>query len=355
MCHFVTSEDCLRQDFHLSSGQKQVNITRQDVGGEHTRDLSAGAGTDGRGPRFARWSAAHQETYQVLWHVDIVPLPETALFPCPMTLGVQATSDRRYEAEGRWRPEQDYCYFCYTLDGIGGFADRQGVHHLSAGEGFLIEIADPDTRYFYPGADERPWRFLAFNFRGLAARAMVRGLVGQYGSLYRLGLQSSVILRLLAFQTSPYTTIHPHTVDGTELVFELLLALAAAARAREAPNPAMGLLRRALELIDTELEHNMSVATLASLTGVNREYLSRAFHKGLGQSPQQVIREMKMRRASFLLKDSGVPIKQIADRLGYSDYTNFIRAFRQITGMTPHDFRLRGSIPLPQPFRRPAD
>jgi len=41
-----------------------------------------------------------------------------------------------------------------------------------------------------------------------------------------------------------------------------------------------------------------------------------------------------------------------AERLGYSDYTNFIRAFRQVTGKTPHDFRLNGWITLPKPFQR---
>ena len=257
-----------------------------------------------QGPRFAHWSASHQETYQSLWHVDVMPLPEMPLFPCPMSIGVQATDDTRYQAEGRWRPEQDYCYFCYTLSGRGGFADRQGVHTLLEGDGFLIEIADPNTRYFYPASGDRPWRFLAFNFRGLAARAMVREMVGQHGSLYRLGPQSPIILRLLAFEASPYGTIYPHALDGAELVLELLLALAAEARTREAPDPAMGLIRRALAVIDSELEQGLSVATLAGRTGVNREYLSRSFQKCLGQPPQQVIREMKMRRAGFLLKDT---------------------------------------------------
>lgn len=336
----------------MSRGQEQTGTVRQDGDGESPLDFPAVA--EGAG-RFGHWGAAHQLTYKPLWHVDVVPLPEMPLFPAPMSIGVHMTRDTRYLAEGRWRPEQDYCYFCYTLDGVGGFADRQGVHHLSEGEGFLIEIADPETRYFYPAVGDRPWRFLAFNFRGLTARAMVRELVRQYGSLYRLGLQSPVILRLLAFQASPYMTIHPHALDGAELVLELLLALTAEAREREAPDPAMGLIRRALEVIDSELECGLSVAMLAGRTGVNREHLSRSFQKCLHQSPQQVIRGMKIRRASFLLKDTGVPIKQIADRLGYSDYTNFIRAFRQVTGMTPHDFRLRGSIPLPQPFHGRTD
>ena len=342
----------------MSSDESGAGAARRDEG--EGLGLPAAAPPTEGGPRFESrrfetWSATHQQTYRPLWHVDILPLPEMSLFPCPMSIGAQVTDDPRYQAEGRWRPEQDYCYFCYTLEGVGGFADAHGVHHLSAGDCFLTEISDPGTRYFYPAADLRPWRFLAFNFKGLAARAMVREMVQQYGGLYRLGLHSSVIQRLLAFEASAYRTVHPHALDGAELVLELLLALAAEARAREAPDPTMGLIRRALEVIDSELEGDLSVALLASRTGVNREHLSRSFQKRLGQSPQRVIREMKIRRASFLLKDTQTPIKQISARLGYSDYTNFIRAFRQITGMTPQQFRLRGSVALLQPFHQQTD
>ena len=300
----------------LRVSQEQAGAVYQDGDDAAPLELTPAAVVTEQGPRFIHWSAMHQQTYQVLWHVDIIPLPETALFLCPMSVGVQATNDRSYQAEGCGRPEQDYCYFCYTLEGTGGFSDRKAAYHVSEGDCFLIEIADPDTRYFYPAVGDRPWCFLAFNFRGLAARAMVRELVQQYGSFYHLGLQSPVIQRLLAFQSSPYMTIHPHALDGAELVLELLLALATQARAREAPDPAMGLIRRALEIIDSELEHDLSVTALSHQCGVNREHLSRSFQKCLHQPPQQVIREMKIRRASFLLKDTGSPIKQIADTAG---------------------------------------
>ena len=348
---FCDFEGLSKLETQIESRQESQELVRSDKNGENSAGLPKVASMIEAGPRFPSWSAAHRQTYQVVWHVDILPLPEMPLFLFPTSVGVQATHDRRYQAEGRWRPEQDYCYFCYTLDGVGGFSNRQGEHLLPEGNAFLIEIADPGTRYFYPAVDSRPWSFLAFNFRGLAARAMVRELVHQYGSVYRLGRHSAIIQRLLAFEAAPYGTIHPHAVDSAELVIELLLALAAEARASETPDPSLGLIRKALEVIDSELEQGLSVAMLANRLGVSRERLSRSFQKCLDQSPQQVIREMKIRRASFLLKDTDILIKQIASRLGYSDYTNFIRAFRQVTGVTPQEFRLHGSIPLPQSFR----
>ncbi len=315
-------------------------------------ELAVSAATE-TGSEFQVWSDTHRDTYRVLWHVDMLPLPEMPLFLYPMSVGVQETGSRQYQAEGRLRSGQDFCYFCYTLDGVGGVADRQGEHLLPAGQGFLTEIADPATRYFYPGVDPRPWRFLALNFRGLAARAMVRDLVGLYGHLYALGPQSPVIQRLLNFQAFPYKTLHPHALDSAELVLELLLALGAQARASASPDPLLGLVRNALEVIDSMLEHDLSVASLAGRLGIGREQLSRSFQKCLGRPPQQIIREMKMRRASFLLKDTDLPVFQIAERLGYSDQTNFIRAFRQVIGTTPHEFRRHGTISLLRSFQPP--
>ena len=309
---------------------------------------------EGTGVNLEVWGAAHRTTYQAIWHVDMLPLPEMPLFLYPMSVGVQETSSRNYQAEGRLRSSQDFCYFCCTLDGVGAFADTRGVHLLPAGQGFLTEIADPATRYFYPGADTRPWRFLALNFRGLAARAMVRDLVGLYGHLYALGPQSPVIQRLLNFQAFPYKTLHPHALDSAELVLEVLLALGASARAAASPDPLLGLVRQALELMDGALEDGLSVTTLAARLGVGREQLSRSFGKYLGRPPQQVIREMKMRRASFLLKDTDLPVTQIAERLGYSDQTNFIRAFRAVLGTTPHEFRRHGTVPLLSSFHPSA-
>ena len=302
-------------------------------------------------PEFKAWDAAHKETYRVIWHVDILPLPEMPLFLYPMSVGVQETIGLHYQSEGRLRSWQDYCYFCYTLDGVGGFGDTRGEHLLPAGQGFLTEIADPATRYFYPGADARPWRFLALNFRGLAARAMVRDLVGLYGHVYALSPQSPIIQRLLHFEAFPYKTLHPHALDSAELVLELLLALGASARAATAPNPLLGLVRHALEIMDGTLEDGLSVSLLAVRLGVSREQVSRSFQKYLGRPPQQVIREMKMRRASFLLKDTDLPVAQIAERLGYSDQTNFIRAFRAVLGTTPHEFRRHGTVPLLRSFQ----
>ena len=292
------------------------------------------------------WSILHHRSYQRLWQLDFQVLEEMPLSPRPLNLSRQAVIGPGYYSDGSLRAMDDHCYFCYTLSGVGTFWDARGVHSLTAGQGFLVEINDPQTGYCGEPDPERPWEFLAFTFTGLAAHAMTRDLAGLYGGVYTLPLQSSILQRLLSHVTGSYAVARPHAVDGAEIVIELLLALAAAARSQEEPSAVQNLVRRALQLIEEQGEAPLSVQDLAERLGTSRERLARAFRLQLNLSPHQLIREQKIRRACFLLKDTDMPIKQIAVHLGYTDYTNFIRAFRQVMGMTPHEFSLHGIIPV---------
>ena len=293
------------------------------------------------------WDRTHSRSYQHLWRVDFRLLDEMPLSPRPMTLSRQVIVGPGYYSDGRIRAVHDYCYFCYSLSGTGTFWNEQGVSAVPAGWGFLLEINDPRTGYRGEPNRETPWEFLAFEFTGLAAHALVRDLTVRYGALFALGAQSPIVQRLQSYANKHYAVVHPHAVDAAEMVIELLLALAASARAEKEPDAAQDLVKRAMQMIEEYGEAAFSVTELAQRLGVSRERLARVFRLRLNLSPHQLIQERKIRRACFLLKDTDMPIKQIAAQLGYTDYTNFIRAFRQVMQMTPHEFYLRGSIQFP--------
>ncbi len=77
---------------------------------------------------------------------------------------------------------------------------------------------------------------------------------------------------------------------------------------------------------------NMSVATLKRRL------------KAEGVSYQQLKDEQRMRLAQQLLEQGKLTVDQIADRLGYSDASNFSKAFKNWTGVAPRQFRQQGAV-----------
>lgn len=292
------------------------------------------------------WLQTHGQTYQRHWHVDFRPFQNLSQFPRPRSVSVQSTQDPRYQSDGRLRQWDNWCYFCYSLEGQGSFFDGNAVRELPAGTGFVIEASDPNARYFFPTNAQARWRFLALEFTGTPAHAMTQGLNQDHGYVFTLDRETPIIRRLLAFETPGYTIVHPEAVDAAQIVTDLLLALAASVGGASVPNAARTLVERAIRLVEADTANTMNVAALARAAGVSRERLARAFRDQIDESPHQVILRTKIRRACFLLKDTDQPIRQIAETLGHTDYTNFIRVFRQAMGMPPAQFRRSGSLIL---------
>ena len=62
-----------------------------------------------------------------------------------------------------------------------------------------------------------------------------------------------------------------------------------------------------------------------------------------GNSYQALLKQIRLERASDLLKNSRLAIQDIAYNLGFSDGRSFHRSFKDWTGQTPGDFRLQST------------
>lgn len=85
-----------------------------------------------------------------------------------------------------------------------------------------------------------------------------------------------------------------------------------------------------------------SVDEVARLVHMSTRTLKRKL-AALGTSYSAILDETRRQRALLLLEDRGLPLAEIADRLGYTELPNFTRAFRKWTGTTPAAYRKRAS------------
>jgi AraC-like DNA-binding protein len=81
------------------------------------------------------------------------------------------------------------------------------------------------------------------------------------------------------------------------------------------------------------------VATLARLCRLSEPHFYRKFKQATGSTPIDWLRRERINHARRRLLESGDPIKQISEQVGYNDPYFFSRDFKRYTGVAPKDYR----------------
>ena len=114
----------------------------------------------------------------------------------------------------------------------------------------------------------------------------------------------------------------------------------------EFPNDRMGDAQTAIR-IARYLQMNTAGATLSGLAAefhYSPEYASRLIRQTTGQTFIQLLTNIRMENAEQLLRDTSLPVADVAASVGYESSEYFIRAFRKHTGMTPGAYRQNGHM-----------
>jgi AraC family transcriptional regulator len=101
-------------------------------------------------------------------------------------------------------------------------------------------------------------------------------------------------------------------------------------------------LERAREMLRAQAVRPPSLAAVAAEVGVAPVRLARAFRRAYGESPGELVRRERIRRACARLADPDVALAQVAAELGFADQSHFTRVFRRLVGTTPAAWRRRG-------------
>ncbi len=109
-------------------------------------------------------------------------------------------------------------------------------------------------------------------------------------------------------------------------------------RMRENPNYS-GPVQRCCNYIEMNIDRNIRVQELAQLVGYTPGYITKRFHKETGFGISDYVKLARMERAKILLTTTDKSIQEISDQLGFTTRNYFTRCFRDVTGMTPKEFR----------------
>lgn len=105
--------------------------------------------------------------------------------------------------------------------------------------------------------------------------------------------------------------------------------------------------RKAIAHIDSDLNGELGLKTLAELQGINASYLSTLFKKETGQTVTDYVNQRRMHLAVQLLGGTRLQIQTVAQHCGIPDVNYFTKVFKKYVGKTPGQFR-QDSIYLTQ-------
>ncbi|WP_304681180.1 AraC family transcriptional regulator [uncultured Clostridium sp.] len=95
----------------------------------------------------------------------------------------------------------------------------------------------------------------------------------------------------------------------------------------------------AINFINSNYMNSITVNEIANHVNLSRSYLYKMFIKNLKVSPQKYLINLRMYKATLLLKSTKLPIGEVANKVGYTDSLLFSKTFSKYFSMSPLNYR----------------
>lgn len=107
-----------------------------------------------------------------------------------------------------------------------------------------------------------------------------------------------------------------------------------------------GLSAYACGQIEAYLKENfrkpVSVPEMANMLGISAGHFATCFRESFGQTPHQFLTRLRLDEAERCLRETDMPISEIAARLSFSSQSHLTTALRKYRHLTPGEIRRRG-------------
>ncbi|MDP9139435.1 MAG: AraC family transcriptional regulator [Pseudomonadota bacterium] len=91
--------------------------------------------------------------------------------------------------------------------------------------------------------------------------------------------------------------------------------------------------------IEAHAHEPIDLVGAATEAGLSPFHFLRVFRRVTGVTPHQYLLRIRMRRAARLLTEQERPVTDVAYEAGFADLSNFVRTFHRAAGLSPSAFR----------------
>ena len=108
----------------------------------------------------------------------------------------------------------------------------------------------------------------------------------------------------------------------------------------ESKNPV--LIQKCISYINEHYNEDINLEKVANIVHLNPSYFSSVFKKEVGVSFSNYLNKIRIEQSKLLLKNTDSSIVEIAMEVGFEDQSYFSKVFKNLTKMTPKQYRQNG-------------
>lgn len=126
---------------------------------------------------------------------------------------------------------------------------------------------------------------------------------------------------------------------ASALVYEYILAMKEVMLSPVGRKNVGSITRQALLYIDASYMNDITIDTLAGLSGVTVQHFCRVFKAETSMRPLEYIAKRRIAQAKSLLVNTDIEIGEVGKSVGYEDRNYFSIVFRKLEGVSPREYR----------------
>ncbi|MBO5461115.1 MAG: AraC family transcriptional regulator [Ruminococcus sp.] len=230
----------------------------------------------------------------------------------------------------------------YIIDGKGQFTVGERTWNLKKHDAFLIF---PDEITVYSADKELPWSYIWIAFSGFKADEYLQH--AGFSESNRIGhfLCEEKLTTLVEKILSEHELTYSNQLDRHIHLLEFLSCLiheyedTTNTQTTVTFSTKQSYIIYAMNYLEQNYQNNITISNLCNRLGIARSYLTKLFKEELHTSPYDYLINIRIDKASSLLRLTSLPIKQISTMVGYQDSLVFSRIFKQKTGLSPKAYR----------------
>ena len=96
---------------------------------------------------------------------------------------------------------------------------------------------------------------------------------------------------------------------------------------------------RCIQHINTNYDQPLTVDGLSRISTLSRSNFCKSFRQYTGKSVKEFITELRINQAIRFINTGDLSLQEVAEKVGYTDFSTFYRNFIQITGFSPAKYK----------------